>query len=789
MRRRKMNPLTLIAILTLLVGMVPCLADETTTITVTDKPLVKDVSRMGINMGRGSGYCSPGNTLKKPRVYNFEGTSYRQCIFGILRENGFLCQMVSTDGKYGIKTTGMDKIMLKAKVTLLSGPLKGKEVKIKEIVTETYDVWDNGRPKPLALLVFEEKLELPDGEPIPKAGIMIDNYDPKSGNMHCAYGYWNSKDNKTVAGDVPPGSFGCNALMLDGSEKDSTFRVAGWPSSRPSTWHLRFWVKSKDGTPNLTVQTPAGAKAVSLTAEWKQHDLAIDVKEGDGVPFVFSTKGGSALVDNIELWRDTIEGENPTPFTDDFVAALKNLNPGTVRSLQMGGMGVDKDLKPRLESYIGSNGLTPKSSGTQGFNLHHMYELCEYLNSEPWYCLPGTLYLEDIDNYMEYIGAPADVGWGKVRAEQGHPRPWTETLSKIHVEFGNEAWNFWGPFFCGGYDGPDYWKDLIDRAKKSPYYKPNVVFHVGQRGLAGKPEKDAPNADRYTLAPYIVHKLNKEHQDYFGEDWTKAYRYLFAQGVGYARKYAKTAKDFTDKGSEISIYEINHHFAQGSADINYKNTLLPSLGSGLNILNSMMLWLKENHVRQQSFFTFGGFSNTAYTNPGVRLFGACLDVRKGKERYRPHWLALAEANGVIAGDLVQTTHSADEPTFVPINSDRKGKTFSESEPLPVLWSYAFADGKKRGIILVNLDTSLPRDITLKFDGVPVGTSVSRLLSGASLNANNEPDDPSNPQKKADFDNPKPLEVKVVESQIKGFKTGQQLTLPAHSMTTLQWEIK
>ena len=781
MATRKMTMFSLTAMVALTAGMAPGLAGEVTTIEITSEPLVKDVSRLGINIGRAGEYCGASGVLKKPRVYNFEGTSYRQCHFGELRENGFLCNMVNDEGTRGLKATGMDKIILSAKVTILSGPHMWKEVRIKEVTGEVYDVWNNKRPQRRALFLFDRKLPLPDGKPIKSVGIMIDNYNPDSGNMHAAHGYWNSKENKTVAGDTPPGSFGRNALLMDGSNLDnkgSVFRIAGWKSSRPSTWHLRLWVKSGDGAPSLTVQTPVGDKVVPLTAKWEQHDLKMNVKENVGVSLVLNVKGGSVLLDDIELWREAEKGENPTPFTDDFVEILKNLNPGTIRSLQMGGTGVDKDLRPRLQSYMGGNRVyTTGMAGTRGFNLHHMYKLCEYLDCEPWYNIPGTLYLEDIDQFMEFIGAPADVGWGKVRAAQGHPKPWAETLRKIHVEFGNEAWNYWGPFYAGGYDGPDYWKALLDRAKQSPYYKANILFHVGLRGLAGKPVKDAPNADRYTLAPYIVHQLHKQQQDYFGDDWSKAYRYLFAQGIGYARRSTKTAQELVARGYEISIYEINHHFATGDADVGYKNTLLPSIGAGLNIFNSMMLWMKENHARQQSFFTIFGISNTAYTNPGVRLFGACLNMRKGQQRYRPHWQAIATANRVIAGDLVETKHSAGQPTFVPVNYDRRKKTFSELDPLPVLWSYAFADGKQRGLIVVNIDTKKSHTVKLKFADVVDKPAKSWSMTSASINANNE------------LDNDKAPEVKVVESKIDGFKTGHTLALPAHSMTALQWEVE
>ena len=79
---------------------------------------------------------------------------------------------------------------------------------------------------------------------------------------------------------------------------------------------------------------------------------------------------------------------------------------------------------------------------------------------------------------MEYLGGPPDTPYGRLRTELGHPQPWTKTLGAIHVEFGNEAWNNAGPYQVGGYNGEDYWKDLIAAAKASPYYTPKVIFHA-----------------------------------------------------------------------------------------------------------------------------------------------------------------------------------------------------------------------------------------------------------------------------------------------------------------------
>ena len=53
-------------------------AQDVTTIRITDRVLVKDVQRLGINLG-GDAYYSGAALVKKRAQQNFEGTMYRQC--------------------------------------------------------------------------------------------------------------------------------------------------------------------------------------------------------------------------------------------------------------------------------------------------------------------------------------------------------------------------------------------------------------------------------------------------------------------------------------------------------------------------------------------------------------------------------------------------------------------------------------------------------------------------------------------------------------------------------------
>jgi hypothetical protein len=96
--------------------------------------------------------------------------------------------------------------------------------------------------------------------------------------------------------------------------------------------------------------------------------------------------------------------------------------------------------------------------------------------------------------------------------------------------------------------------------------------------------------------------------------------------------------------------------------------------------------------------------------------------------------------------------------------------------LPAIWTYAMRDGRRRAIILVNLDTKQAHPVRLEFDGGTKGAAHQVQLAAESLTANNEPD--WNPGKS-------PVELR--ESDFANFRSGQLLTLPPHSMTTLHWE--
>ena len=759
-----------------------------TVIRVTDRVLVEGTMRLGINLG-GDTYYSGAALVKKRAAFNFEGTMYRQCHFGPGSDD----RTIST---WFRPNEAWKEILTGGKYTVLSGPSKWTTGTVTGIVEKQYR--HQGQNKPFASFTLDKQIELSDQGG--RIGIMIDRDRTRDGSFRRLDGYWTAPHNEISIGDVRRGAFGCAALNLRGSVGEAHVRF-GTHYQRygetNGTWRIHFWAKAKQGSPQLTVAADrfGGEVHVAPGGQWQKYEETVvvdkvpeptSVKDNPHLLFVFTASSGDVLIDDVEIWRDG--DRNPTAFRDDCVAMLQRFQPGVLRKLQMGGSTVPNTIAPALESFAyasqQSADLGPyQSHNRDPYSLHEMYVLCEYLGCDPWYCLPGMISREEIEQFMEYLGAPADVGFGRRRAELGHPRPWTDVFERIHVEFGNEAWNNATPYKCGGFNGPDYWSGLFATGKKSPYYGPKIIFHAaGQAAYSGRNAeimRDCPNADRFSVAPYIIQGFSQAEVDEYLNTDDKLFRWAFAWPIRRSRDpegaMFENFRLAEEAGMELSIYEVNHHTTHGDGPLEPRNKLVTSIGGGLNVANNMLLMLKEHHLRAQCLFSLVQHSYNAHGIGAVRLWGTALCLRAGHERFRPTFLACATVNRVIGGNLVETVHSGPEPTFDATGVFSKREGVQTLEDIPVIFSYAFADGRRRGLILVSLDTATPRPIEVQFGGNAARNKAETwLLTAKAITDNNE------------FESPQP-QVRVIEQTIDDFRSGWRGTLPPFAMFALAWE--
>ncbi len=748
-------------------------AEEITTIKITDTVLQKNTKRLGINMG-GAGI------LKKQLRINFEGVLNRRCVLiGPECTNNILTTfMLDKPGKWL-------EVLNKhgGRYEILSGPQKGLTGKItKAEVLKKRWRWmkEDGpnRQEKLYGLYLDKPIPVQDW----KAGLLIEASHLEDGVIIRQDLYPNEIG--TFSTDTPPGSFGYTSLEFGPDDKSGmSLRAAGIPLHTNQTHATcSFWAKAVDSSARLSF-SEFGQKdiaTVEIEPDWKAYRVEVPLSVKKSTVLLKLRPSAAIRIDDICL--DIHGQKNPTVIDDRTYEIFKYINPSIIRTLQTSGGDVENYLQPRLKQYAVS-----KEAGNGGrykYDVNSYYQLCKQMDAEPWYNLPGTVTKEGVLKYMEFIGAPADVGFGKLRADGGYPEPWTETLSAIHVEFGNEIWNFMDAYYGCGYSGPDHWEDIIQAAKASPYYKENVIFHVGGRTFPTLPPvpKNVPSADRFTWAPYVLHKMSVKDVETLGtpENWVK---WAFTRAIDNATNLGggngemfKAQKELKKQGvkGNLSIYEMNHHlmfYKAGDltqADAKTRNTIMATLAGGVNIVNAMLMHLKYNDAVDQCYFSYGGGAGRSGSfDKKVMWWSTHSVMEDGTIRYSPQSIGLSAVNKVMGGDLLETIHTGANPVFTGF----KYKKVSEPiENLPILWSYAFKQQKKSALIVVNLDLHNPQKIKVEHNGAGANARSWTVTADQFTDHNMDEEN-----------------VKMVETKLGALPGGTVVEIPACSMVALSWD--
>jgi alpha-L-arabinofuranosidase len=603
----------------------------------------------------------------------------------------------------------------------------------------------------------------------------------------------------TETGDAPPGSSGTRVVKMHvpgDARGDLSFLLASNIVKLDGTWRIRFWARG-NGTLELSFakwglsnkEPGVGKRSVDLTPDWRQHELSVDVKgyPHDYICLHLVCVGGTLFLDNLSCQK-TDEDANPTAFLDIVVNAIKAYRPGTLRYLQVGGSSLDNWLADRYtrRAFAGARNTNPVRDNVwpgfpqtnpgkpdfYRFNLHEFLALCREVGSDPWICVPGTLFFSEASDLMEYLAGPAETRYGRMRAALGQSAPWTEVFKEIYVEFGNEAWNFAPAYNLRGFNGADYWRTLIETAKASPHYSPVVRFQVGgwaaNTGISARIAGDTPNGDGFAVAPYFINKLEKDEAAQppdkfwawtFGHPWHSTLR----------GEQAQNYKNITEgRKMPLTVYEVNHHVTGGSAAPGDMNRINASLGGALNVANGMLLLLQRQKMRIQNFFAFMGTYND------YQLWGGALSLEPGRERYRPTWLALSMLNEVLGGQMLEVAAGANNPAFTVTRTYHMPEK-EEAFQMPYLQAYALRDGKRRSLVLINLHLTEALPVKLGFAGtVKAGTVQRRDLVGESIESNNEGKEP---------------QVRIVRSSPAEFRSGAEIAIAAHSLSVLSWEVE
>lgn len=548
-----------------------------------------------------------------------------------------------------------------------------------------------------------------------------------------------------------PGQFAAVSAAFDSTDGHSYVQLRG-------PYQIRFRAKAIAGAESVGVKlqrsgsaTPLFDKSVALSNSWQDYTLDFEAREGPGavgtVSLGFIVSGTELLLDDVSLEEATSNG---TAFRDDVVATLQRLRPGVLRYMDSGqnfGSSLDNMLAPQqARRRSGSSRYSTVTNGVP-IGLHDFLVLCEKLGTEPWYTMQIGMSAREAAATMEYLGGPVTTKYGAERAALGHPIPWTQTFPRIHLEYGNEAWNT----AQAGATIPDSAvyagrANLIFQAMRASPWYPSGHFDLvanTQSVYAGRTVELLQTmraADTIDIAPYIFSN--------FADDSSIEHIYgpMFAQPQllddtvdGDVHQQAHAAAT-AEHPVRLAVYEVNMGTISGTASQASVNTVVPSLGAGLAVVEHELLMLRDLGVTVQNTFQIGGgnfpFNNTVGTakNETTPVWGVVVDMGGPINRVRPTFLAQQLVNQAIRSRMLTTSISGDDPTWdQPLSANDKIALRRVHE----LQSFAFGDSATSTLVVVNLSRTSPHDVRLTGACAPHGHVTVQTLTSAKITDTNE----------------------------------------------------
>jgi hypothetical protein len=602
--------------------------------------------------------------------------------------------------------------------------------------------------------------------------------------------------------DLPPGTLGKQTVSLSAPASSDSASIAGYFDSLAGktfvqlngSYQLQFKAKATGGSNLINVSVARIGVAsylnqpVALSSNWNVYNFTFDASEtGTAIGTVgvkFSTVGADSFdLDDVSLTRINGDPTNTTIFRDPVVGALRTLQPGVIRHWggQLGDT-LDNLLTPWFGRQRAGYSASYSEVDVVDYGLHDFLQLCQTVGAEPWFVVPITFSTTDASNLIEYLGGDQSTPYGAKRAALGQAKPWTEVFTKIHLEFGNEAWN---SSFKGGsieYSEPYGQRaQTIFGAMKTNHSYSSANFDLVLGGQAAYPgrnteiQNNCNNNDSFTIAPYNMRTVDSyaDNEALFGSTFAEPEAFVSTIGSAEGLTPGMIYQDYQAIQNSAhpvptSFYEMNMGTVEGSITEQALNSYVSSLGAGITVADTMLQSLRQFGVLNQNLFALTQYQFTRPDGSTVYLWGSVIDMGV-TDRKRPQFLALQLANQALSNGatMLQTVHSGSDPTWnqALINSVELNNAHD-------LESFAFAQGANLSAVLFNLSRSSALAVTFSGNNAPTGAVQVNQLTSASPTDTNE----------------SASVVNIASSSLNSFNPSQGFSLPPYSMTVLAWTV-
>ncbi|MCA8953929.1 MAG: hypothetical protein KDE27_30745, partial [Planctomycetes bacterium] len=327
---------------------------------------------------------------------------------------------------------------------------------------------------------------------------------------------------------------------------------------------------------------------------------------------------------------------------------------------------------------------------------------------------------------------------------------------------------------------------LADRAftfvKQSPWYAANAgrfdLVIGGQAGYSGRQQEIEANANEHdstALAPYFGELSTFGSADeVYGPLFARPfYETLHPNGRMFqSRQYLQNGGN----GTELSIYEVNYHTTSVIPGLGQqlRNQFVAGASGAIALPLTMLVHLTELGARNQCAFLACGYSFRFDTSGGwppqqqqfVQLWGMLRDLYHYDVR-RPTWLGVELANAAIQGDAITTAHAGDDPRWTQSAINGVGAPTT----VTYVQSFAFRDGNRYGLVLMNLSLDEYHGVRLHVPGTPLPNAMLSRIEPADIAAVNATSEV----------------VQLEVEAIAGFHDGYEMLLPPHSIRALVWQ--
>jgi hypothetical protein len=562
---------------------------------------------------------------------------------------------------------------------------------------------------------------------------------------------------------------------------------------------------------------------------------------GFGLSFAVTPVGGVATSLEFDNWSFTNNADtNPTVYSDAVVSALQawcqseSNTTGPACSLRYG---------PSPDSEVMSNWVKPqfqhrpsieqfKSISTaysiNKTGIHDFLELCAHVGATPILIFPITTTTADVQNLVDFLEGPTSTTYGEIRASLGQDTPWVgasgSPFPAVYLEFGNENWN---GVFLGhnlGYvsGSPSYYADYQLRAKtvfaaararqSAQGYSQAATKWVmgfqtatgGDGGAASAALADVAEINGYTA--FDIEDVNttgcltsgstNATCPLYGPTLTEPYSNIhdpkskmgFAQSLSTIQNETGCGPNGTAK-CQVMVYEQNTSpfnastagpFTQAVSDSFVQAGFQGVVAADQMGQNDAAGVINQNEYQALQYYFGEGGVNVHMWGSMTDIGGDCAmtnsSVFGGNYCPRPQMLGAQVYNWCKIGPMVQTAWTANPTYNLPANNN----SVNAINNVPVLRSYAFAQGSQRCMVIVNSDVYSP--YTVNFSGTNAPTAAVTTYQFA-------PPELASTSETAVLGNTSMVNATMSNTTATAVDVSSGYSLPAHSVTAFMWTTK